>query len=221
MKRPARRRSGSAAARVYLSSNFLPASAGAVCRLWAFHIPMMPGKRLKGNLDPSRLPAAPDRGSVRDRYAAGRGDRVALRDSVDAGDWRAAAARLGLARGKPDCNSAARDHSARRERKLHGIGCRSKPVAGAPPRPEPPCALGGGARQRRRFRGNVKPASVGGRKRVAIAEPRRFRRRGSTRFPPSSANIPSATLRMTGQMIRAFGADEVARLRLLSKKLRF
>jgi putative transposase len=37
----------------------------------------------------------------------------------------------------------------------------------------------------------------------------------------ASANIPSATLRMTGQMIRAFGADEVARLRLVSKKLRF
>jgi hypothetical protein len=179
--------------------------------LWAaLHSPMMPGKWPKGNLDPSRSSAALDGGSVRGKRVAGRGDRAALRDSADAGGWRAAAARFALARGRTCCNSVARDRSARRERKLRDTGCRSRPVTGARLRPEPPCAFAGGARQGRLFRGNVKPVCVGA--------PNKGRHTGTlplpttgfhSRLPPPSANIPSSRVLMIGSMTRAFGADEV------------
>lgn len=172
---------------------------------------MMPGKRAKGNLDPSRSPAAPGDGSVRDKHAAGRGGRAVPRNSAGAGDWRAAADRAALDAGRLGCNSAARGHNGGREKIQHGIRCRSKPAAGEPLRRAPPCAFADGARQRRPLRGNLKPASVGA--------PSEGRHPGTpplltvgshSRFPPSSQITPSAQWQMIGPMICALGADEVA-----------
>ena len=73
---------------------------------------MMPGKRSKGNLDPSRAIAFDADGIC--TPAGGRDDRAALRGSVGGVGWRAAAAAGGLVGGIDRCSSGVRGRSARR-----------------------------------------------------------------------------------------------------------
>jgi hypothetical protein len=116
----------------------------------------MPGKRSKGNLDPSRGLVRTVLGTA----AAGRDDRAGLRGFADAGGWRGGAAGAGLAGGTPSCNSDVRDHNARRsETALDSIG---KAVAEAPLRRAPPPSIraSGAARQRLPFRGTLEGGSI-------------------------------------------------------------
>ena len=71
---------------------------------------MMPGKRSKGNPDPSRLVALDAGGTG--TPAGDPDDRAALRGSVDGACWRTVAAAGGLVRGTGCCSSGFRDHSA-------------------------------------------------------------------------------------------------------------
>lgn len=74
------------------------------------HNRMMPGKRSKGNLDPSRAIAFDASGIG--THAGDRDDRVALRGSVGGVGWRAAAAGGGLVDGIGRCSSGVRGRSA-------------------------------------------------------------------------------------------------------------
>src|ERR1035438_6831689 len=104
---------------------------------------MMPGKRSKWKIDPSRAPAP----GVADTPAAGHGDLPGLLDCSDIDGWHGGADGVGPGCGKCDCNSADLDHSAGRDGTPLDIHYPSKPVAGEPIRHVPPCVLAGGARQ--------------------------------------------------------------------------
>ena len=72
---------------------------------------MMPGKRSKGNPDPSRqVEFAGGNGTA----AGGRDDQAGLPGSVGAGRWPYAAVGRGSVRGMGRCNSDGRGRSARR-----------------------------------------------------------------------------------------------------------
>jgi hypothetical protein len=130
-------------------------------RSWVLlHIRMMPGKRSKGNYDPSRARGLLVGAAAADTHAAGPDDRVVPRGSAGADDWHIVAGGAWLDGGRPGCNSVAHGHSASRERIWRGIRYPGKPAAGAPLRREPPCAFAGGARQRQQLRGNLEPASM-------------------------------------------------------------
>ncbi len=135
----------------------------------------MPGKRPKGNPDPSRALAL----GVADTPAAGHNGRAGLRGCSGTDGWHSGADGAGLDRGRRGCNSAVRGHSEDTDRTPHDIHCPSKPVAGEPIRHVPPCVLAGGARQRQWLRATLEPALIGDLTKVAIPEPRRFQRRGS------------------------------------------
>lgn len=104
------------------------------------HIRMLPEKRSKGNLDPSRLLAPVGA----DTAVAGRDGPAVLPGSAGDGGWHSAVAELGLRRGKPGCNSTVRDHNAGRSRTPLGIGCRGRPFDGESLRHEPPYPPEGG-----------------------------------------------------------------------------
>src|SRR5208282_1706289 len=140
---------------------------------------MMPGKRSKGKIDPSRAFALGVAGTPAD----GRNDPPVLPDCSGDGGWHGGADGAGLDYGRRDCNSAVRGRSANRDRTPHGIRCPSKPVAGEPLRHAPPCALSGGARQRQWLRGTLEPALISDLTKVAIPEPCRFQRQGSFLTP--------------------------------------
>lgn len=146
---------------------------------------MMPGKRPKGNPDPSRALAF----GVADTPAAGHNDRAVLRGCSGAGGWHSGADGAGLGRGRRGCNSAVRGHSADRDRTPHDIRCPSKPVAGEPIRHVPPCVPASGARQRKWLRGTLEPALIGDLTKVAIPEPHRFQRWGSFLLPAFEVKI--------------------------------
>ena len=158
---------------------------------------MMPGKRSKGNYDPSRALGLPVGSDAAYTHVADRDDQDAPRGSAGAGDWRIAAGRAGLAGDRPSCNSAARDHSAGKERTSRRSPFLGKPVAGGPPRHEPPCLFAGGPRQRRQFRGNLKPAWIG-----APKEGSPYRNPVASDdgvpfcFPPSSQTTPFGRMLM-------------------------
>ena len=120
------------------------------------HIRIMPGKRSKGNPDPSRAPAPGADGIA----AAGHDDRAVLPDSVGAGDWRSAADGGEPAGGRRGCNSAVRGRSGNREKRSRGIRCPSKTVAGEVPPQESPCVSTGGTGQGRLLRGRLEPARM-------------------------------------------------------------
>jgi hypothetical protein len=137
----------------------------------------MSSKRSKGNFDPSRALAR----GVDDTPAAGRGDRVALPGSVDVGGWRTAADGAELGAGNQGCSNADRDHSGNRGKRPRSIRCCSKSFGAEPFRCESPCPFAGRARQALYLRGTLEPASkFSGLTKVAMSEPRRFRRRGSS-----------------------------------------
>jgi len=147
-----------------------------------FHNRMMPGKRSKGNPDPSRAPAPGAAGTA----AAGRDDRAVLPDSVDVAGWRRVAAGAGRDRGKIGCSSAVLDHSGSREKTERGIRYPGKPVAEEPLRQQPPCAFA-----RRHW--TTAPASwqvrtsfdCGGLTKVAIPNPVASNGGVPSDFPPS------------------------------------
>jgi len=125
-----------------------------------FHNPMMPGKRSKRNLDPSRAVALDAGGNG--TPAAARDDRAVLRDSVGGAGWRIAAAGGGLVRGIGYCSIDGRGHSARRGRKPLGSLAQGKTVAAEPlHREPPPCVIAGKTGQRQWSRGRLEPALFG------------------------------------------------------------
>jgi hypothetical protein len=103
----------------------------------------MPGKRSKGNLDPSLAMALDGGGSGTN--AGDRGDRAVLRGSLGGACWRTGAAGGELGRGIRCCSSDVRGHSACRCRKPLGTLDPGKLVAAEPLRHEPPpCVIAGG-----------------------------------------------------------------------------
>jgi hypothetical protein len=98
----------------------------------------------KGKIDPSRVFVLHSGGGI---PVDGPGGLGGLPHSADAGSWRCGAVAGALRRGNPGCNSADHDHNAGKSRRMHGIHCRGKLVAGEPPRQEWPCPLAGGAGQ--------------------------------------------------------------------------
>jgi hypothetical protein len=167
--------------------------------LESVHIPIMSSKRSKRNLDPSRALAR----GVDDTPAAGRGDRVALPGSVDVGGWRTAAAGAALGAGNGGCSSAGRDHSGNREKRSRSIRCCSKSFAAELFRGESPCPCAGRARQALQLRGTLEPASMfGGLTKVAMSEPRRFRRRGSLPLPACCHITTSAAPLIIGRLVK-------------------
>jgi hypothetical protein len=169
----------------------------------------MPGQRSKGNPDPS-LALAPGAGGI---AAAGRDDRAVLRDSVDVAGWRHAAAGAGLAHGKSGCSSAVLDHSGSTERTAPGTHCPDKTVAAEPLRHEPPCVSAGGAGQRLGLRGRLEPVWLWWPDEGCHTGTPSLQRRGSFRLPASKLHYTVTDSLMIGRMTRAFGADDVVRLR--------
>jgi hypothetical protein len=107
-----------------------------------FHNRMMPGKRSKGNPDPSRAVALDAGGTG--TPAGDRGDRAVPRGSLGGVCWRTAAAAGELGRGIRCCSSDVRGHSVCRCRKPLGTLDPGKLVAAEPLRHEPPpCVIAG------------------------------------------------------------------------------
>ena len=108
-----------------------------------FHHRMMPGKRSKRNLDPSR-PVALDAGGTC-TPAGDHDDRAVLQGSVGGACWRSAAADGALGCGSRCCSSGVLDRSACRCRKPFGSLAQGKTFAAEPLRREPPpCVIAGG-----------------------------------------------------------------------------
>ena len=125
-----------------------------------FHNRMMPGKRSKGNLDPSRAVALDADGTG--TPAGDHDDRAAPQCSVGGVCWRSAAAGDELARGSRCCNSDGRGHSECKCRKPLGSLDQGKTFAAEPLRREPPpCVIAGGTGQRQCSRGRLEPALFG------------------------------------------------------------
>ena len=112
------------------------------------HTRMMPGKRSKWNLDPSRAIVFDDGG----RPVAGHDDRVGLRGFPDAAGWPQGVAGAGRRHGTPGCNSVVRGRSGGKARILRDIPAGGKLVAEELLRRDLSSALASRARQRRRFR---------------------------------------------------------------------
>lgn len=103
----------------------------------------MPGKRSKGNPDPSRAVALDAGGTG--TPAGDRDDRAAPPCSVGGVCWRSAAAGGELARGSRRCSSDVRGHSACRCRKPLGSLDQGRTFAAEPLRREPPpCVIAAG-----------------------------------------------------------------------------
>jgi hypothetical protein len=124
------------------------------------HIRMMPGKRSKGNPDPSRqVEFAGGNGTA----AAGRDDRAGLPRSVGVGRWPYAAVGCDFVRGTGRCNSDGRAVAVRADEKH-----RATLFAHANSLPENRFAVNrrhafslAGGRQRQRLRGRLEPAEFG------------------------------------------------------------
>ena len=124
------------------------------------HIQMMPGKRPKGNYDPSR-------GLVFAGIAPGNPagcpyGRASRPGSVGAVCWLPAAVDAGIDRGTRRCNSGVRDRSASRCKTPCGTADRDKFDKGEPLRRVPtPYVAAGGTGQRGSFRDRLEQALFG------------------------------------------------------------
>jgi hypothetical protein len=158
--------------------------------LLQLHMRMMPSKRSKWNLDPSRAPGTDARGIA----AGGHGDRAVPQGFAGSGDWLHDADEGVLAGGRRGCNSAARGHNASTGRTSRGIRRHDKTAAVEPLPHVPPCAFAGGTGQRHRLRGRLELLDCGDLTKVAIAEPRCFQQRGSGLHPAFEVTLTDCSL---------------------------
>lgn len=134
-----------------------------------------------GNLDRSRILAPAGAATP----VAGRDDPAVLPGFVDGGSWHSVVAGVGLQRGKRDCNSAVRDHSAGRSRTPRGIHCRGKPAAGEALRHEPPSVSAGAGQRQPIMAGEDQLRCVVTCRKVAMPEPGRV----PYSLPPAMTNL--------------------------------